>query len=112
MQDLYGGLSTERFSTKATCPTINMGLLRGHCFYIKKMDVICKQRECKGCKQIFTRDENLIRHLKEERCTGGKTKIICSEGKFRYILNSSEKVFYGGDTKFSYTACSGLRHRL
>ena len=32
-------------------------------------------------------------------------KIICLGGKFKHILNSSEKVFYGGDTKFSYTAC-------
>ena len=85
-----------------------MGLLQGHCFYIKDTDVFCKRRECKSCKQIFTRDENLIKHLKKERCTGGKTKIICSEGKFRHILNSSDKVFYGGDTKFSYTACQWI----
>ena len=93
---------------KNDLPTINMGLLRGHCFYITKMDVLCNRWECKGCRQIFTRDENLIRHLKEERCTGGKTKIICSGGKFKHILNSSEKVFYGGDTKFSYTACQWI----
>ena len=58
---------------------------------------------CKGCRQLFTRNEDLTRHLKEERCTGEKTKIICSGGKFKHILNSSEKVFYGSDTKFSYT---------
>ena len=83
---------------------MNMELLGGHCFYIKEMYVLCKLWECKGCRQIFTRNENLIRHLKDESCTGGKTKIIYSGGKFRHILNSSEKVFYGGDTKFSYTA--------
>ena len=42
-------------------PTINMGLLGGNSFYIKKMDVLCKRWECKGCRQIFTRDESLIR---------------------------------------------------
>ena len=58
-------------------------------------------------------------HLKEERCTGGKTKIICSGGKFKHILNSSDNssdkhilnsflVFYGGDPKFSYTACQWI----
>ena len=26
---------------KHDLPTINMGLLKGHCFYIKKMDVLC-----------------------------------------------------------------------
>ena len=46
----------------------------------------------------------MTRHLKEKRCTGGKTKVICSGGKFRHILNFPEKVFYDGDTKFSYTA--------
>ena len=50
----------------------------------------------------------MTRHLKEERCTGGKTKIISSGGKFKHILNSSEKVFYGGDTEFSYTACQWI----
>ena len=88
--------------------TINMGLLGGYCFPIKKMDVLCKPCECKGCRHIFTRNENLIRHLKDERCTGGKTKIICTGGKFKHILNSSEKVFYGADTKFSYDACQWI----
>ena len=89
-------------------PTINMGLLGGNCFYINEMDVLCKRRECKGCRQIFTRNDNLIRHLKDERCTGGKTKIICSGSKFKHILNSSEKVFCGGDTKISYAACQWI----
>ena len=48
-------------------------------------------------------------HLEEERCTGGKTKIICSGGKFKHILNSSEKVFYGGETKLNYTACQWIQ---
>ena len=90
---------------KNDLPTINMGLLGGHCFYIKKMDVLCERWECKGCRKIFTPNHNLIRHLKEENCTGGKTKIICPDSKFRHILNSSAKVLYGDDTKCSYTAC-------
>ena len=28
---------------KNNLPTINMGLLGDHCFYIKKIDVLCKQ---------------------------------------------------------------------
>ena len=85
---------------KNNLPTINIRLLGGH--------VLCKRWECKGCRQIFTRGESLIRHLKEERCTGGKTKIVSSGSKFKPILNSSEKVLYGGDTKFSYTACQWI----
>ena len=72
------------------------------------MDVLCNRWECKGFRQMFTRNEDLKRHLKEERCTGRKTKIICSGGKLKRILNSFEKVFYGGDTKFSYTACQWI----
>ena len=57
------------------------------------------------------RSEDLAVHLKEERYTGGKTKIICSGGKFRHILNSSEKVFYGGDTNSVILLVNGLKHR-
>ena len=32
---------------KNDLPTINMGLLGGHCFYIKGTDVLCKRWECK-----------------------------------------------------------------
>ena len=95
---------------KNTLPTINMGLLKGHCFYIKNMDVLCQNWECKGCKQIFKQSNNLTKHLKEDRCTGGKTKLICSGRKFQRILNSSEKVFYGGETGFSYSACKWIEH--
>ena len=97
-----------KIQCKSYLPTVNMGLLGGNCLYIKKMDVLCKRWECKACWQIFTRDKNLIKHLKEERCTRRKTKMISLGGKFRHILNSSEKVFYGGDTKFSYTACQWI----
>ena len=97
-----------KIQRKNDLPTINMGLLGGHCFYIKEMDVLCGRWECKGCRQIFARNDNLMRHLKEEKCPGGKTKIICPGSNFRHILNSLEKVFYGRDTKFSYTACQWI----
>ena len=38
---------------KNDLPTVNIGLLRGHCFYIKKMDILCNRWESKGCKQMF-----------------------------------------------------------
>ena len=97
----------SKIQHKSDLPTINMGLLGGHCFYIKKMGVLYNRWECKGCMKIFTRNEHLTKHLKDERWTGGKTKIICAGGKFKHILNSSE-VFYGDDTKFSYTACQWI----
>ena len=51
---------------KDTLPTINMGLFKGHCFYINKIAVLCQNWECKGCKQIFKKSCNLTRHLKED----------------------------------------------
>ena len=53
------------------------GIIGRRLFLHQKMDVLCKQWECKGFRQIFTQNENLMRHLKDERCTGRKTKIIC-----------------------------------
>ena len=32
-----------KFQHKNVLPTINMRLLGGHCFYIKKLDVLCKR---------------------------------------------------------------------
>ena len=52
----------------------------------------------------------MTRNLKEDTCTGGKTKLFCSGRKFKRILNSSEKVFYGGETGFSYSACQLIEH--
>ena len=39
-----------KIQCKSDLPTVNMGLLGGYCFYIKKMDVLCKRWECKGCR--------------------------------------------------------------
>ena len=41
-------------------------------------------------------------------CDGGKTKLICPGEKFERIMNSSEKIFYGGRKNFSYAACQWI----
>ena len=48
------------------------------------------------------------RHVTERRCTGGQPKLVCNGGKFKHIMNSSEKVFYGGNTQFSLKACKWI----
>ena len=54
----------------------------------------------------YSREKTTSRYILRRRdVVEEKKKIICSGGKFKHILNSSEKVFYGGDTKFSYTTC-------
>ena len=74
---------------------------QGHCFFIKDIELLTKTWECGGCRQRFNRHDNYNRHITSGTCDGGKTKLICPGGKFERIMNSSEKVFYGGNTNFS-----------
>ena len=78
---------------------------QGHCFFIKDIELLTKTWECVGCGQRFNRHDNYNRHVTGGTCGGGKTKLICPGEKFERIMNSTEKVFYGGNTKFSYAAC-------
>ena len=81
---------------------------QGHCFFIKDIELLAKLWECAGCKQRFNRHDNYNRHVTGGTCGGGKTKLICPGTKFRRIMNSSEKVFYGENTNFSYAACQWI----
>ena len=67
-----------------------------------------KTWECGGCGQRFNRHDNYNRRVTGGTCDGGKTKLICPGEKFERIMNSTEKVFYGGNTKFSYAACQWI----
>ena len=80
----------------------------GQCFFIKDIELLTKLWECVGCQQRFNKHVNYNRHVTGGACDGGKTKLICPGGKFERIMNSSEKVFYGGHTKFSYAACQWI----
>ena len=77
---------------------------QGHCFFIKDIELLTKTWECGGCGQRFNRHDNYNRHLTGGTCDGGKTKLICPGEKFERIMNSSEKIFYGGRKNFSYAA--------
>ena len=81
---------------------------QGHCFFIKDIELLTKLWECGGCGQRFNNHRNYNRHVTGGTCGGGKTKLICPGTKFRRIMNSSEKVFYGQNTNFSYTACQWI----
>ena len=81
---------------------------QGHCFFIKDFELLTKIWECAGCEQRFNRHDNYNRHVTGGACSGGKTKLICPGGRFERIMNSSEKVFYGGRTNFSYAACQWI----
>ena len=78
---------------------------QGHCFFIKDIELLTKTWECGGCGQRFNRDDNYNRHVTGGTCGGGKTKLICPGEKFERIMNSTEKVFYGGVKNFNYDAC-------
>ena len=81
---------------------------QGHCFFIKDIELLTKTWECGGCGQRFNRHDNYNRHITSGTCGGGKTKLICPGTKFSRIMNSSEIVFYGGNTNFSYAACQWI----
>ena len=78
---------------------------QGHCFFIKDIELLTKTWECVGCGQRFNRHGNYNRHVTSGTCDGGKTKLLCRGEKFERKMNSTEKVFYGGNTNFSYAAC-------
>ena len=84
---------------------VDIGLHKGDCFYIKNMDVLANHWKCAGCQQTFTRHKNYERHVTKRRCNEGQPKLVCNGGKFKQIMNSSEKVFYGGNTQLSWKAC-------
>ena len=84
---------------------------QGHCFFIKDIELLTKTWECGGCGQRFNRHDNYNRHITSGTCDGGKTKLLCPGGKFERIMNSSEKVFYGENTNFSYAACQWLEEQ-
>ena len=86
----------------------NRYLRQGHCFFIKDIELLTKTWECVGCRQRFNRHDNYNRHVTGGTCDGGKTKLICPGEKFERIMNSTEKVFYGGNTKFCYAACQWI----
>ena len=86
----------------------NLDSRQGHCFFIKDIELLTKTWECCGCWQRFNRHDNYNRHITSGTCDGGKTELICPGEKFERIMNSSEKVFYGGNTKFSYAACQWI----
>ena len=86
----------------------NRYLRQGHCFFIKDIELLTKTWECVGCRQRFNRHDNYNRHVTGGTCSGGKTKLICPGEKFERIMNSTEKVFYGGNKKFSYAACQWI----
>ena len=81
------------------------GSRQGHCFFIKDIELLTKTWECGGCGQRFNRHDNYNRHVTGGTCGGGKTKLICPGEKFERIMNSTEKVFYGGVKNFNYDAC-------
>jgi len=77
----------------------------GHCFYIKKMEVLCQKWECMACKEIFTQSTHLNSHRSDGSCKGGKPTLVCNGKKCKRELPACEKVLYGGESSFSYSAC-------
>ena len=97
---------------RSSLPNTDIGLYEGHCFYIKNLDVLANHWECAECQQRFTSHNNYERHVTEKRCTGGQPKLVCDDGKFKHIMNSSEKVFCGGTYSFCGKVADGFGDSL
>ena len=90
---------------------VDIGLCEGHCCFIKDINVLANHWECAGCHQRFSYHQDYNRHVTEKQCTGGQPKLLCPGGKFKPIMNSSEKVFYGGNTQFSFQGCKWIERQ-
>ena len=53
----------------------------------------------------FTFHNSYDRHINEKQCNSCQPKLVCPGRKFQHIMNSSEKVFYGGNMQVSWKAC-------
>jgi hypothetical protein len=65
---------------KQELDTIDIGMYKGHCFFIKNLSVLCKSYECSCCNQKFTQACDLTKH--KSCCNGAKTRVICNGKKF------------------------------
>ena len=61
--------------------------------------------------QRFNWHDNYNTYVNNGTCTGGKTRVIFQGQKFKKIMSSSEKVFYGGNTQFNYAACKWIERQ-
>ena len=98
-------------SDSSIANNIDIGLYEGHCFYVKDVDILTIRLEYLECQQRFTRHDSYNRHIAKNRCMGGQPTFVCPGEKFRHIMNASEKVFYGGNTQFSWKACRWIEYQ-
>ena len=80
-EDTTWGLIYGQSQYKEGYDTLNLGMFQGHCFYIKRLEILCKRWECLECKQIFTRSNDLARHVLI--CRGGETLLFATVRNLR-----------------------------
>ena len=90
---------------------IDIDLHEEHCFYIKELEILANHWECVECQQSFSHHDNYDRYITEMWCAGGHAKLVCPGEKFKRIMNTSEKVFYGGNAQFSWKACRWIERQ-
>ena len=73
---------------KSSLPNVDIGLCKGHCFYIKDLDILVNHWECVECQQRFTQHQHYNRHVTENRSVGGQTKLICSDKNHEQLRES------------------------
>ena len=84
---MYG---RKKFIEGLSC--FEIGLYKGHCFYIKHFGQLVQLWTGLDCQQNFNEQHNRRRHSVKVRCIRGKTKPICTGKKLRSIISLSKRV--------------------
>jgi len=71
---------------------MTIGWYGGHAFLIKDMKKVASICACAYCNQQLTKVSNLHRHA--DRCTSGKTEVICPGTVVERPQSAYEKAFY------------------
>ena len=71
---------------------MTIGWYSDHAFFIKDNKKITNIYACAYCNQLFTQAWNLQRHA--DRCTSGKTKVVCPGTVVKRSQSAYEKAFF------------------
>ena len=76
------------------------------------MKILTNHWECPEYQQRFTHHNNYDRHINENLCNGSQSKLICPGEKFKHIMNSCNKIFYGRNKQFSWKPYRWIEHQF
>ena len=79
-------LSFGKVQYRRSLLSVDIGLLKGHCFHTRNLGVLANHWECVVCQQRFSHHNNYNRHVTKKWCTGRQPNLLCDRGKFKCII--------------------------